>query len=78
MIYEFDRPLAKSPVLVFKEIDNLILKFIWKSGLENKETFGRPILCDFKNSNKATAVKARRDQCNRWRTQQWTYTYLVS
>lgn len=36
IIYEFERPLAESPVLVFKEIDDLILKFIWKSDLENK------------------------------------------
>lgn len=54
---KLNRIPIKIPVGVFKEMDNLILKFTWRSNFQNKETFGRSALSDFKNSIKATAVE---------------------
>ena len=60
LIYEFNRILIKTPVGIFKEINDLILKFTWKTNLENKENFGTLVPPAFKNSNKASAVRTRK------------------
>lgn len=56
LIYELNRISIKIPVGVFKEMDNCILKFTWRSNFQSIETFGRPALPDFKISINTTAV----------------------
>lgn len=65
LIYEFNRILTKTSVRIFKEIDNLILKFTWKTNVENKVILEELYYLMLRIVIKLQEYEQEKDQCNR-------------